>query len=131
MAPPRIATSEGMLAWDRWLQSQTNPSEQSAVSRADLATAVRYTLQVIAEKVPGASVEVRVAPFGATQVIEGSNHRRGTPPAVIEMAPQTWLRIASGLQTWHEAMMSALIDASGEHADLSPHLPLRVSGPGS
>lgn len=125
MAPPRISDAEGTLAWDRWLAAQADPSEPRSVTRADLATAVRYTLQVITQKVPGASVEVRVAPFGATQVIEGSNHRRGTPPAVVEMAPDTWMRVASGLRTWDEAMGSGHIDASGESADLSPHLPLR------
>lgn len=125
MAAPRISAEVGTRAWDLWLGSQAAPSGPNAVPRTDVATAVRYTLQVLAEKAPGASVEVRVAPFGAVQVIEGSNHRRGTPPAVIEMGPDTWLRLASGLQTWSEAVGLGRIDASGESADLSAHLPLK------
>ena len=124
MAGRRISARDGGLAWEQWLQSQANPKDPSPVPRADLATAVRYTLQVITEKAPGSAVEIRVPPFGATQVIEGSNHRRGTPPAVVEMAPETWLRLVSGLQTWCDAVSLAQIEASGENADLSPHLPL-------
>ena len=53
-------------------------------ARTDLATAVRYLLQLLVEKAPGGSVEVRVPPFGAVQVIEGPRHTRGTPPNVVE-----------------------------------------------
>ncbi len=60
-------------------------------ARHDLATAVRYLLQLLVEKAPGASVEVRVPPFGAVQVIEGPRHTRGTPPNVVETDAATWI----------------------------------------
>ena len=49
--------------------------------RTETATAVRYLLQLLAEKAPGNTVEVRVPPFGAVQVVEGPRHTRGTAPA--------------------------------------------------
>ncbi len=122
MAARRISDEDGLEAWGQWLRSQA-PDTDSIPSRAAVATAVRYTLALLSEIAPGSSVEVRVAPYGATQAIKGSNHRRGTPPAVVEMDAQTWLQMASGLLTWEEAADSPDVDASGEHADLSPYLP--------
>ena len=46
---------------------------------------------------PGRSVELRVPPFAAVQCVTGPVHSRGTPPAVIETDPQTWLEIVWGL----------------------------------
>ncbi|MCU1403977.1 MAG: hypothetical protein JWQ43_280, partial [Glaciihabitans sp.] len=40
-------------------------------TRDETATAVRYLLQILAERAEGNTVEVRVPPFGATQAIEG------------------------------------------------------------
>ncbi|MDN2845187.1 sterol carrier family protein, partial [Campylobacter jejuni] len=60
------------------------------------ATAVRYLLQLLAERAPGNTVEVRVPPFGAVQCIPGPRHTRGTPPNVIETDASTWLALASG-----------------------------------
>ena len=62
-----------------------------ALPRAQTATAVRYLLQLLAEKAPGNTVEVRVPPFGAVQVIEGPRHTRGTPPNVVETDAATWI----------------------------------------
>lgn len=89
------------------------------------ATAVRYLLQLLAEKAPGNSVEVRVPPFGAAQVIQGPRHTRGTPPNVVEMDPQTWIELATGALTWGEAASAGRVHASGVRADLSGVLPVR------
>jgi len=94
-------------------------------ARADLATAVRYLLQLLAEKAPGNSVEVRVPPFGAVQVLEGPRHTRGTPPNVVETDPQTWIELATGAQSWTDATGAGRILASGTRADLTGLLPLR------
>ena len=94
--------------------------------RTDLATAVRYLLQLLAEKAPGNSVEVRVPPFGAVQVVEGPRHTRGTPPNVVETDPATWIAVATGQEEWAEAVSAGRIVASGVRADISPLLPLRV-----
>ena len=87
--------------------------------------AVRYLLQLLAEKAPGNSVEVRVPPFGAAQVIQGPRHTRGTPPNVVEMDPQTWIALATGTLSWAEAAGSGRVHASGVRADLAGVLPLR------
>jgi hypothetical protein len=94
-------------------------------ARTELATAVRYLLQLLAEKAPGNSVEVRVPPFGAVQVIEGPRHTRGTPPNVVETDPATWIALATGGETWADAAAAGRIAASGIRADISALLPLR------
>ncbi|MDQ1130126.1 sterol carrier family protein [Microbacterium sp. SORGH_AS_0888] len=94
-------------------------------ARADRATAVRYLLQLLAEKAPGHTVEVRVPPFGAVQVIEGPRHTRGTPPNVVELDPETWIALATGAESWGDAAATGRIHASGTRADLAALLPLR------
>lgn len=93
--------------------------------RTDLATAVRYLLQLLDEKAPGNSVEVRVPPFGAVQVIQGPRHTRGTPPNVVEMDATTWIAVATGTEEWADAAASGRVHASGTRADLGGVLPLR------
>jgi len=88
------------------------------------ALAVRYLLQVLAETVPGNTVEVRVPPFGAVQCIDGPNHTRGTPPNVVEMDAADWLRLATGGLGWHDAVAQGSVSASGQRADLSGELPV-------
>ena len=84
-----------------------------------LANGVRTSLQWFAEQNPGRAVEVRVSPYLAVQILGGTTHRRGTPPAVVEMSPQTWLELFSQKITWAEAVASGLITASGERSDLT------------
>jgi hypothetical protein len=92
--------------------------------RETTATAVRYLLQVLAEKAEGNTVEVRVPPFGAVQAIEGPRHTRGTPPNVVEMDATTWLALATGRERWDDARAAGRVAASGQRADLSEHLPV-------
>ncbi|MGN0064884.1 MAG: sterol carrier family protein [Nocardioides sp.] len=106
------------------------PSEVSAAltasprERSDTKLLVKHFLAVLAERAPGASVEVRIPPYAAAQVIAGVRHTRGTPPAVVEMDADTWIALATGATTWDEANASGAVRASGERTDLSPHLPL-------
>ncbi|EIC07378.1 hypothetical protein OR221_2534 [Microbacterium laevaniformans OR221] len=93
--------------------------------RTELATAVRYLLQLLVEKAPGNTVEVRVPPFGAVQVVEGPRHTRGTPPNVVETDAPTWIALATGAESWADALDAGRILASGTRADLAPLLPLR------
>lgn len=95
-----------------------------ALDRETTATAVRYLLQLLADRAPGNTVEVRVPPFGAVQVIEGPRHTRGTPPNVVELDAQTWVAIATGREVWADAVAGGRIHASGQRADLSTLLPL-------
>ena len=113
----RIATAEGLAAIQLW--QQPAPSD-----RAVVATAVRFTLQQLEARAPGGSVEVRVPPFGAVQCIEGTSHRRGTPPAVVETDADTWLSLVTGAVSWVDALKSGRVLASGERADLAEYLPL-------
>ncbi len=93
---------------------------------ADLATAVRYCLQLIEQQVPGHSVELRIPPYGAIQCIEGLNHRRGIPPNVVEMQPEIFISLCLGETNWLMQMESGKILASGEKtAELENLFPLR------
>ena len=92
--------------------------------RAALRAATRYSLGLLAEQVPGRTVEVRVPPFAAVQCVPGPRHTRGTPPNVIETDPATWLDLASGRLSWAAALASGRLQASGQRADLTSYLPL-------
>lgn len=98
-----------------------------AIDRAILALAVRFTLGELAGIHPGRSVEVRVPPFGAVQCIDGPTHRRGTPPNVVELDADTWLRLVVGDLTWADAVLSGVVRASGERADLAGCLPMALA----
>ncbi|MGY3263713.1 sterol carrier family protein [Frigoribacterium sp. 2355] len=88
------------------------------------AMAVRWLLQVLADGEPGATVEVRVPPFGAVQFREGLSHTRGTPPNVVETDAATFVRLATGDLSWEEARAGALVSASGSRADLTGYVPI-------
>jgi len=117
MPPRRIETGDGRAA--------LHAVAAGDAPRPALATAVRYLLQLLAEKAPGNSVEMRVPPFGAVQVIEGPRHTRGTPPNVVETDAATWIAVATGQEYWTDAVAAGRIVASGVRADLSALLPLR------
>jgi hypothetical protein len=122
--PPRrrIPVSAGREAVAQW----SALSAAGDVERGLTATAVRFSLEELAAIAPGRSLEVRVPPFGAVQCIEGSVHRRGTPPAVVEMAPEVWLGLVTGALRWDDAVAAGSVDASGERSDLSDLLPLAL-----
>lgn len=119
--PPRRRTDPavGRAALERWAAEPAG-----AAARADVRTAVRYTLEELAERAPGGSVEVRVPPDGAVQAVAGPGHTRGTPPNVVEADPVTWLELATGRLAWAEALRTHRVRASGIRADLGPWLPL-------
>ena len=119
----RVDVKEGRAALDAWLEAARSPSD-APLPRNVLATAVRYTLEEVTARAPGNSVEVRVPPYSAIQVIPGVRHKRGTPPAVIETDAETWIALATGDLSWVDAEASGKVTASGERADLTPYLPL-------
>lgn len=118
MARARIDEAAGDAAIREWRR------DADAATREVRALAVRYTLQLLAERAEGNTVEVRVPPFGAVQCIEGPRHTRGTPPNVVETDPATWLGLATGSLSWADGLHSGRIHASGQRADLSGHLPI-------
>jgi hypothetical protein len=116
----RVTPDAGQQA----LEVCASAPDLSTVPRPVLATAVRYTLEELAARHPGRSVEVRVPPHGAVQCIEGPPHKRGTPPNVVETDAPTWLGLVTGTVSWGEAEASGRIRASGLRADLSAYLPM-------
>ena len=120
-APDPAQTRAAVLAvWD-WLRDETCP----APGRPEVAAAVRLTARTLATVAPGASVEVRVPPFVAVQCISGSQHRRGTPPNVVETDPRTWLLLATGLVSVTAAADAGVLQLSGSRAgEIAKYLPV-------
>ncbi|MDF7666005.1 sterol carrier family protein [Bifidobacterium sp. ESL0745] len=128
--------SKGMAALDQWRKAaearRGEPLEaRLAFSPNDLprntwAMAVRYSLYLLENKAPGPGVEVRVAPWGAVKILDGpkSDPHNLTPPDVIELDPDVWLRLACGLTSWTEEKDAGRISAIGERDDLTALLPL-------
>jgi len=114
-------TRTAVLAAEAWLRDGALPQPP----RATLAEAVRLTARSLAASAPGASVEVRVPPFVAVQCIEGLRHTRGTPPNVVETDPRTWLLLATGLVTLHDAVARGSLQMSGSRArEIAAWLPV-------
>lgn len=121
--PPRRRTdpADGRAALQEW---RADPAAATTPVRR---TAVRFTLEELADVAPGNAVEVRVPPDGAVQAVAGPRHTRGTPPNVVETDPATWLALATGDVTWDAAVASGRVHASGERADLAHLLPLQAA----
>ena len=114
----RTDPAAGRLAVAAW--------RSGADDRPTVTTAVRFTLEEIADVAPGHAVEVRVPPWGAVQCVEGPRHTRGTPPNVVETDPQTWLELVTGTLAWADAVADGRVSASGERSDISALLPLQA-----
>jgi hypothetical protein len=77
----------------------------------------RYLLQLLEASHPGGTIELRVPPYGAVQLVGGMNHRRGTPPNVVELNPEDFLALAQGRSSWAGLLESGRLIASGTRAD--------------
>lgn len=132
MAKRRISVTDGLAAVDALRAGGSADglagADRSGARAADnptLTTAVRFLLEDLAERMPGNSVEVRVPLFGAVQCVPGPDHRRGTPPNVVEFSAQTWLALALGETTAEEALAAGTLRASGTRAlEFASVLPL-------
>jgi uncharacterized protein (TIGR03083 family) len=89
-----------------------------------LALTTRELVAIAAAQAPGRTVELRVPPFAATQLVAGPRHTRGTPPNVVETDPVTWLRLATGRVSWAGEVRAGRVHASGQRSDLSGCLPV-------
>ena len=99
---------------------------EAALKNGDERVAVRYLLFEIEKKLPGKSVELRVPPYGAIQCVEGLNHRRGTPPNVVEITAGVFLNLALGKSSWQQEFENGKVIASGElSGELAKVFPLR------
>jgi hypothetical protein len=93
-------------------------------SPSDLRLLTKHLLALLVARAPGSAVEVRVPPYAVAQCVSGTRHTRGTPPAVVETDPATWVALAVGDLTWGEAERDGRLVASGERSDLSTLLPV-------
>lgn len=91
---------------------------------SDTKLLVKHLLALLVTRAPGGAVEVRVPPYAAVQAVGGTTHKRGTPPAVVELDPDSWIALALGELSWGEAERTGRLRASGERSDLSRYLPL-------
>ena len=64
--------------------------------------------------------------WGAIKILDGpaSDPHNLTPPDVIELEPDVWMRLATGITSWAEEKEAGRITAVGERDDLSSLLPL-------
>ena len=91
------------------------------------AMAVRYSLYLL-EKRRRRAKAWRCAWHrgGAIKILDGpaSDPHNLTPPDVIELDPDVWMRLATGITSWDEEKDAGRITAVGERDDLSGLLPL-------
>ncbi|MCH9730233.1 MAG: hypothetical protein K0U84_11280 [Actinomycetia bacterium] len=107
-----VKTRAAVAAVAEWLHDDSRPHP----GRAALGDAVRSTARTLATLVPGAAVEVRIAPFVAVQCIPGPKHTRGNPPNVVQTDPRTWLLVATGLRSFADAVADGAVQVSGARA---------------
>jgi uncharacterized protein (TIGR03083 family) len=105
--------------------SRSLPDERPApFAPGALRRCARLLAWMIEEAAPGHSVELRIPPAAAVQIVEGPRHTRGTPPNVVETDPLTWMRLATGRAEFAAEVAVGKVRASGSRADLSGLLPL-------
>lgn len=134
---PVVAARRGPIRWVDFLRTRcielTVHSDDLArsvvgdgppMSRPCLQVSTRALADVLGWRARGSSVEVRIPPFAAVQCVPGPRHTRGTPPAVVEMDPLTFCRLAAGRIGWDAAAASGALKTSGLRTDLTPYLPL-------
>jgi hypothetical protein len=85
----------------------------------EMKVQVKQILKIVQELAPGGSVELRIPSYAAIQCIEGINHRRGTPPNVVEMSAETLVDLTQNPEKWLKFREIGLISASGTNSDLS------------
>ena len=121
----RLADRRGTGGWLR-RRGDAAALDSDVVPRPEaLRAAAMRLLDLLAARVPGRAVEVRIPPYAAIQCVPGPRHTRGTPPNVVETDAATWVRLATGRLAWAAATADGLIRASGPRADLAEYLPLR------
>ena len=92
----------------------------------EIKNQVKTILEAVKKSSPGKSVELRIPPYAAVQCVSGVTHRRGTPPNVVEMSPETLFKLLENPSQWQEFCDLGLISASGTNSNLT-HLFLEVS----
>ena len=86
---------------------------------SEVKSQVKKILKVVEQIAPGKLVELRIPPYAAIQCLEGGNHRRGTPPNVVEMAGESLINLVKEPANWETFCNQGLISASGTSSNLS------------
>lgn len=124
--PNTVASAYGTVRLIDYLRANTILVAELAIEvvgiaqPAAVAESVRSLASVLADRLPGRTIEVRVPPYVAVQIGtfgDGPVHTRGTPPNVVEMDAQTFLALATGRQSWRRAVDAGAVSHSGAHAD--------------
>lgn len=70
-----------------------------------VAKAVRFCASLLEEACPGESMEVRIVPFAACKVLQGTSPdpHNLTPPDFLEISPEIFLKLSFGLESWQDA----------------------------
>lgn len=122
-----VELRQAMAAVGGWVEGPLDDETPAPPhpGRTAVARAVRLSARALAQEAPGHSVELRVPPFVAVQCIDGPRHTRGTPPNVVEMDPETWLRLALGTADFGRELDAGRVEASGTRAgELASLLPV-------
>ena len=86
---------------------------------SDIKSLVKKILKVVEQIAPGKLADLRIPPYAAIQCVEGGNHRRGTPPNVVEMVGETLINLVKDPAKWETFCNQGLISASGTSSNLS------------
>lgn len=88
--------------------------------------AIRFCISLLEEKCPGGSLEVRVVPFAACKVLQGSrpNPHNLTPPDFLEISPEIFLQLSFGFKSWDEAEKDLNLSPLSRARELKPLFPL-------
>ena len=86
---------------------------------SEIKSQVKKILKVVEQIAPGKLVELRIPPYAAIQCVEGGNHRRGTPPNVVEMSGETLLKLMENPVEWQKFCDLGSISASGTNSNLA------------
>jgi len=84
----------------------------------DIKAQVKQILKMVQELAPGRSVELRIPQYAAIQCVKGGNHRRGTPPNVVEMSGHTLIELVINPSDWDDFCHKGRISASGTNTNL-------------
>ena len=117
--PARLRPSDPLLVAAAAERFRAGTAEED-----DVRLLVKHLLALLVDRAPGGAVEIRVPPYAAAQAIGGTTHKRGTPPAVVEVDAEAWVQLGLGELHWVDAERAGRLRASGERSDLSPLLPL-------
>lgn len=97
-----------------------------SLSPSLVGRAVRFCVSLLEEKCPGESLEVRVVPFAACKVLQGSkpDPHNLMPPDFFEVDPEIFLELSFGLKNWDEVEGALSLSPFSRAKELKAFFPL-------